>query len=463
MLHLLNPLGLVALTALLVPAAIHLWRFPQRTVRLGSLKFLEAVARPRLNQWRWRERLLLALRLLLVALLALLLAQPEWRTTPSKPVRWALMAKGVALTGAAKAEWDVLAGKGYEGQTLATDDLWSALREADARVGSGSSFVVFAARKLAGLRGERPTLAHATVQWVDVGSAKTERWIDAAARSSDGRSVVLTVGISDATSTRFEQVAVPDGAKSVTVDRSELAVPADVAEMKALKVVVFSAADHTEDLRAVTAALQAVATVSGRAITSVVNPPDAALTDADWVFVLGKVGPNEEDLRAAVERGLKVVRDAGDAAGVERAAAFSVGDTERVSLWRRGPAGAGVVLARDSFGEAVLTRENIGRGQIFHFSSRFEAAWSDWTQSTAFPAWVRGRLLDEKSGGLDRVRDQRLVSADQIEPRVGSSDVVIPRVVNLAAAGWWLVLGLFIVERLLSHFWTRRTVEGANL
>ena len=72
MLNLLNPLGLVAVAALVVPAAIHLWRMPRRTVRLGSLKFLEAVARPRLNQWRWRERWLLLLRLALVALLALL-------------------------------------------------------------------------------------------------------------------------------------------------------------------------------------------------------------------------------------------------------------------------------------------------------------------------------------------------------------------------------------------------------
>jgi hypothetical protein len=463
MLHLLNPLGLVALTALLVPAAIHLWRFPQRTVRLGSLKFLEAVARPRLNQWRWRERVLLALRLLLVALLALLLTQPEWRTTPSKPVRWALVAKGVALTGAAKAEWDVLAGKGYEAQTLATADLWSALREADARVAAGSSFVVFASRKLAGLRGERPTLAHATVQWVDVESAKRERWVDAAARSEDGRSVVLTVGISDATSTRFEQVAVPVGTKRVTVDGVELAVPVDVAGTKALKVVVFSAEDRAEDVRAVTAALRAVAAVTGRVITSVVNPPDGALADADWVFVLGKVGPKNEELRGAVERGLNVVRDAGDVAGVERVVAFSVGDLERVSMWRRGPAGTGVVLARDSFGEAVLTRETVGRGQIFHFSGRFEAAWSDWTQSTAFPAWMRGLLIEEKSGELDSVRDQRLVSADQIGPRLGSEGVVIPEVVNLSAVCWWLVVGLFIVERLLSHFWTRRTVEGANL
>jgi hypothetical protein len=458
----LNPLGLVALTALLVPAAIHLWRFPQRTVRLGSLKFLEAVARPQLNQWRWRERWLLALRLLLMALLALLLAQPEWRRIPSKPVRWALRAKDATLTGAAKAEWDALAAKGYEAHSLVGDDVWSALRESDARVATGSSFVVFTPRKLTALNGERPALAHATVQWVGVANAMTERWIDGAARSADERSLVLTVGISDATNTRFEHDTVPVGAKSVNSDGIELAVPAHVEIAKALNVVIFSAKDRVEDVRAVNAAVRAVAAVSGRAISTLENPTGATWSDADWAFVLGKAGPTKAELRTAVERGLKVVSDVGDGGGGERATTFRLNEAESIFLWRHGPAGVGVVLARDSFGEPVLTREDVGRGQFFHFASRFNATWSDWTQSTAFPAWMRGLLLDEKSGELNQVHDQRLVSADQIETRQGSVGVMIPQIVNFGTACWWLIVGLFIFERLLSHFWTRRTVGGTT-
>ncbi|MBC7369194.1 MAG: BatA domain-containing protein [Undibacterium sp.] len=462
MLNLLNPLGLVALAALLVPAAIHLRRFPQRTVRLGSLKFLEAVARPRLNPWRWRERLRLLLRLALIALLALLLAKPEWRRPPGPPVRWALLGQGTTLAGAAKTEWDALMAKGYNSRPMVTEDIWSVLREADARVAAGSRFVVFAPRRLAALRGQRAALAHATVEWIEVPGGGTERWADAVSGSADGRDLKVSVGISDATSTRFEQVAVPVGTQRVTVDGAQIELPTEIADVKPLRVVIYRAEDRSDDARAVNAAVRAVAAVSGRVIAVAMNSAGASPAEADWAFVLGKTGPAAAELRAAIERGLNVVSDVGEAAGVERAASFRVDGGERIALWRRGPVTAGTVLARDSFGEPVLTRETIGRGGHFHFSSRFNSEWSDWTQSTAFPAWVRGLLLAEDGGVLDRTHDRRGVSEDQTEIRLGRMRVVIPEAVDLARACWWLVAGIFVAERLLSHFWTpRRNAEGA--
>lgn len=462
MLNLLNPPGLVALAALLVPAAIHLWRFPQRTVRLGSLKFLEAVARPRLNQWRWRDRLLLLLRVVLIALLALLLAKPEWRRTPARPVRWALLAQGTTLSGAAKTEWETLVAKGYDSRPLSTEDVWSALREADARVAAGSSFVVFAPRRLAVVRGERAALAHATVQWVEVPGADTERWVDAVGRSADGRELQVRVGISEATSTRFEQVTVPMGTKRVTVSGAEIALPNEIAAVKPLRVVIFSAVDRSDDARAVAAAVRAVAAVSGREIAVALNPAGAALAEVDWAFVLGKAGPADAELRTAVERGINVVSDVGAAEGTVRAASFRLAEGVKISLWRRGSVTAGTVLVRDSFGEPVMTREDIGRGVHLRFGSRFHPEWSDWTQSTAFPAWVRGLLLADDGGALDVTHDRRVVSADQIEVSVGRTGVVIPEVIDLARACWWLVAGIFVAERLLSHFWTGRSkAKGA--
>jgi hypothetical protein len=167
-------------------------------------------------------------------------------------------------------------------------------------------------------------------------------------------------------------------------------------------------------------------------------------------------------LRAAIERGLNVVSDVGEAAGIARAASFRLDDIETISLWRRGPVTAGTILVRDSFGEPVLTREAIGRGAYFRFGSRFHLSWSDWTQSTAFPAWVRGLLLADDGGALDPAHDRRVVSADQIEVSAGRTGVVIPEVVDLARACWWLFAGLFVAERLLSHFWaSRRNGEAA--
>ena len=457
MLNLLNPLGLVAVAALVVPAAIHLWRMPRRTVRLGSLKFLEAVARPRLNQWRWRERWLLLLRLALVALLALLLARPEWLRAPTQPVRWVLMAAETPLAGGARTEWETLRKEGYEMHTLRTDDVWSELREADARVTAGSAFVVFAPRRLGPLRGERPALANATVRWVDLASGGTERWIESVARDGDGKSLNVVVGTSEAGGTRFERVTGPVGSKEVIVGGATLSLPADAGAVPALRVAIFNAADRAEDGRVVAAAVRAVAMVSGRAVTVALNP--AGVADAEWAFTLGGAGPALAELRAAVERGLRVVSDVGAGEVIERAASFAWAEGGEVALWRRGAAGAGVVRVRDSFGEPVLTEERIGRGRWLHFASRFHPEWSGAAQGTALAAWLRELFLEVDGSAVDRARDRRAVDAEQAtvaSMQAGAMRAVIPEKLDLTVLCWWLAAGLFLAERGLSHFWARR-------
>ena len=72
----LFPAGLAALAALLLPLLIHLARRDQQgPLDFAALRWLRAEPRPR-SRLRFDERLLLALRLLLLALLALWLARP---------------------------------------------------------------------------------------------------------------------------------------------------------------------------------------------------------------------------------------------------------------------------------------------------------------------------------------------------------------------------------------------------
>ncbi|MCX7033105.1 MAG: BatA domain-containing protein [Arenimonas sp.] len=75
-LGLLAPLGLAALAALALPLLVHLARREEQVpTDFAALRWLAAKFRPR-QRLRFEEILLLALRLLLVAALALLLAQP---------------------------------------------------------------------------------------------------------------------------------------------------------------------------------------------------------------------------------------------------------------------------------------------------------------------------------------------------------------------------------------------------
>ena len=99
---LLAPLGLAALGALLLPILLHLARrTPQRRTEFAALRWLAARLRPR-RRIRVEEPWLLLLRLLLVACVALLLAQPVWtRLEGGKP--WVLVHPALAAGAAREA------------------------------------------------------------------------------------------------------------------------------------------------------------------------------------------------------------------------------------------------------------------------------------------------------------------------------------------------------------------------
>ncbi len=99
---LLAPLGLAALAALIVPLLVHLKRRTEDVpVDFAAMRWLEAMPRPK-QRIRFDEWLLLALRLLLVALLSLLLARPAvlgWEDDGPR----VLVAPGIAPAAAREA------------------------------------------------------------------------------------------------------------------------------------------------------------------------------------------------------------------------------------------------------------------------------------------------------------------------------------------------------------------------
>ncbi|WP_428695988.1 BatA domain-containing protein [Stenotrophomonas chelatiphaga] len=170
-LSLLFPLGLFALVSLLVPLLIHLAR-RQHEVPLdfAALRWLQARVRPR-SRVRIDEWLLLALRLLLLAALALLLAQPvlQGGTADVRPVHVVAPGlDGAALRGAdTDGDWRWLA-PGFpplqQAPAASTAAFASLLRELDQTLPAAAPLVVHLPDPLPGLDGERIRLSR-TVQW----------------------------------------------------------------------------------------------------------------------------------------------------------------------------------------------------------------------------------------------------------------------------------------------------------
>jgi hypothetical protein len=175
---LLLPAALAALAALILPLLIHLARrSEQRPTDFAALRWLRQKPRPR-HRIRFDERLLLLLRLLLLALLALWLARPvSYGAVSHQP--WIVVAPGVdpravPADEGARVRW---LAPGFPAIDTAPPSqpvaLASLLRELDATLPAQVPLRVLVPAQLSGANGQRPVLSRA-VQWqVAAGAADT--------------------------------------------------------------------------------------------------------------------------------------------------------------------------------------------------------------------------------------------------------------------------------------------------
>ena len=175
---LLAPAGLVALAALLVPLLLHLQRQSEaRPTPFAALRWIGAKLRPR-RRVRFEEWLLLLLRLLLVATVALLFAHPV-STGAGADKPWTLVATTLDPTAlratppasgsrdAADAQWHWLA-PGFPAidatRPARLQPLSSLLRDIDARLPARTPVTVYVPDVVDGLDGERMQLSR-VVDW----------------------------------------------------------------------------------------------------------------------------------------------------------------------------------------------------------------------------------------------------------------------------------------------------------
>ncbi len=173
------PGALLALLALALPVAIHVLQQGQhRTIDVATTRFLRNSTRQRWRRLAVDRPLLLALRCLLLAMAALLLAEPF--TTPAADGAraqsgWVAVAPAVSLdsartlAGEGNAQWRWLT-DGFPDisappTTASTRDAWSLVAEADATLPVGQPLTVVMPADGALLGAQRPPLGR-PVEWL---------------------------------------------------------------------------------------------------------------------------------------------------------------------------------------------------------------------------------------------------------------------------------------------------------
>ncbi len=300
-----TPAWLLALAALVIPLALHLWsRRPRQVVRVGTLRHLGDLPQARARSARLSDPLLLLLRLLIVAAVVLGLAGPRLRGgAVGLPAKLVLVSPDLlgdaALDSLDGATVHLLAPGLPErrltrGMTPDSTDrfpIWDALKAADQLVAPGGTIDLYARPRLASLGTTRPAI-RATIRWHAPASKPRATWIADLSRIP-GDSIQALLGDGDATAIVYQRTR--------TATPSTLPLPASAAPREptpralALRAAASprepaspsQAARLTAATRAVTAELgqqTTLATVQERADTTLTLPASiiesAALADS---------------------------------------------------------------------------------------------------------------------------------------------------------------------------------------
>jgi hypothetical protein len=412
------------------------------------VQLLVAAAAQQPRRLALRRPLLLLLRCLLLAALALALAAPRLpgragTAGEDSPRPWLLVEPGLAAVvppalrapvGGARPEERWLAPGLPPRDAMREDDappadlaavpggVWSLLREADALAPATSELRVVSGGRLAALAGERPALSR-PVRWHVVPDPRPNRWLAIATRraevsagtpdaeADDGEAPLgpsIVVATSDVERTVFAPPTAgalsgedPRGVLRLSADD---AVPADDAlllatEPRPLRVELLAEDDRGEDARYVAAALAAAAAEAGLPLELRRESVTDRTNATDLAFWLGDADPPAALLAALAPEATLVLDRARPEASC--GGSFAVAGThERVTLRRcageeRIP--AEVALWRSDRGRPLLAVERPARPRTLRLHGRFHPAWSDLVVSPALPAWLLAELTALRS------------------------------------------------------------------
>ena len=460
MVALLNPAALLALLGLLVPVAIHLWnRRPGREVAVGSLRWLAAGANRRLRNLKLEQLWLLLLRAALLAVLAVAVAGPVWRT-PRPASRGVVLlsaeAAGLPALVGLKPTIDSLRRRGYAlrwlaagfapvpgrtwrqvsaGQAGAAADsvaaqaaaesrnpafAWARVQQATAAFPGQPLLVVTSA----GLRqfGGSHTALPPAVTWQALPDTTTITWLATAAQV--GSSLQLLVGRSSETQTayRLEKVAKQLNGQPMPVaglaplrlqpgtNGASVLVPAGGAskpaaiegievEVAPLVIEIYATPAYAADSRYLEAGLRAAGgalPIPPRLHRATARPKQLS---APWTIWLSDE-PLPADWQREVAQNARQVWRAAVAPGVADTAHLAApeADAAAVTVFRRDarpPAPSLETVWADAQGRPILSRQRLGRGSMLQLHTRLNPAWSELADDPQLPARLLALLRPE--------------------------------------------------------------------
>lgn len=448
--NLLYPIGLLALTALLVPIIIHLWRIKQgKTFKVGSISLMGESAASNARSLVIGDWLLLLLRCLLLAILALLLAQPFLKGKPlAKQGGWILVGQQNLKSTYQnhRKTIDSLLNKGFEFRQLGlgfktlslkdtanatTDSLpllgyTSLLKQANHQLPNQYPVWIFAPKTALGFEEELPKL-HLQIHWktppLDTLQSYSKSFLNLNLKAqASGHSIVYQREKASSTSP--------------------------------MKVLVY--ANNPLEAKYVRAAINAIGEYLDQPITIYSQSNKQPLDAIFWLADTDVSNNIRENLK---DNGVLFKYAKGKTINENSLISFgntSAGNAASAKLLKRIASQAtGQTLWEDGFGEALLTVQQTQQVHEYTFYSRFNPQWTDLVWKDEFAEILFPLLYGKtnKQFGFDEQASLAQVNEQSIASFENSKDnpTLLSPNLNLDKYLWVFAFLVFLVERLLTY------------
>jgi hypothetical protein len=475
LLTLLQPIWLLAATGTIVPIVIHLWHVKQgKTLKVGSLAFLQQSSKQQSTSLKITDWLLLLIRCLLIILLALLLAKPQWQSTPKANTQkgWLVVAANQPLTiyHACKSVIDSLLANNYElhllqkgfpkfaladSNQLANDTLqaqayWLLYQQLMATSANGYVFTDRQAQHFAGTA----TAINKRFKWLSYSSKDPANTWLINAYTTFNDSVMVNIGSSRTSGTTISNTTVAfkngvsEGVLLQGQNISLAAKPSDTIRIDtATQVMAIYAKEYIADAEYVKAALVAIKAYTKRKLQILVTSNEADLPkQMDWLFWLSD-SPVSTTSKAnnilAYQAGKTIVENTW-------LSHTDIGITKAISNHTDLP------IWQDGRGNYLLT-VNEQNPNNYKLYTHFNPSWNDLVWHQQFPSLLAELLYKEPM--MDS-QDKREIDANTLKPSIENDGALQKIPTTITDISQWIWLLAFVV--LLAERWLSFTTKNSN-
>ncbi|MEJ8804414.1 BatA domain-containing protein [Pontibacter sp. H249] len=491
--YFLAPYLLFAASAILIPIAIHLWNKRQgKTVKVGSLRWLEASASNRLSSIKLSNFWLLVLRCLILILLAVALAQPVLEhqaqkpkgskavvvgeellytsaLKPIKPTIDSLLQRGYTLhkytpdlEQIPQEEWQQISSRTQDSTIENNTNYWSLLPALASKYKlPQDSVLLFTSDQQQYFAGTRPETLPQHIRWIPVATDKSITWLQAAIQTAPD-SLLLILGHSSREGTNYSKYKTAASVQSINLpanqqlqlqrqqDTLQVTISGNSSKVKVqtepLQVAILADEAQQAEVPYLRATLQAISNY-----TDVPIQIKADTTNADWVFWL-RSKELLESINQQVKHGLQVWIQQGQKSQSVKTSLTGAGATAiKVHQLNQQKPPPQNQLWTTANGEELLYFQNIGRGKVYTFRSGFSPAWSEMGQSAQLPELLLPLLLPQPQATYDyrAIDEQQLLPVNQVKAKPVRTD----KTAQTPLLRWFVLAAcvLFLIERIIAN------------